>query len=186
MTPDLVPAPSGIINASALTIGTWHRMKITQQDLLCYYHLTDRAFAWHIRDSDYHFKMMFSFDTVASIRLCPMEDNVSAELQMDLTEPPLFFMENRNSPEQWIQCSDFTEGMQATCILRHSIRGLLADLKQELLRMASADDGLSQTIRFSDFAASQNNLLMPWRHQSLPLGATDFNTPWPSQQVLPF
>ncbi|KAI7848584.1 homeobox domain-containing protein [Circinella umbellata] len=178
---------------SALTVGTWHRMKITQQDLLCHYHSTERTFAWHIRDSDYHFKMVVSFDTIASIEINTLPDNVSADIHLDLAEPPLFFMEN-GGDNNWIQCSDFTEGMQATCILRHTIRGLTADLRQELFNIASLDDGLCQVTQFfttpntttpsvAIMAAAQaagvassseppsvfdQNLL--WRHQSLPLG----------------
>ena len=184
---------SGLITASALTVGTWHRMKITQQDLLCHYHSTERTFAWHIRDSDYHFKMMVSFDSIASIEISTLPDNVSADIHIDLAEPPLFFMEN-GGDNNWIQCSDFTEGMQATCILRHTIRGLTADLRQELFNIASLDDGLCQVTQFfttpntttpsaAIMAAAQaagvassseppsvfdQNLL--WRHQSLPLG----------------
>ncbi|KAI8141351.1 homeobox domain-containing protein [Fennellomyces sp. T-0311] len=164
---------SGLITANTLTVGSWHRMKITHQDLLCYYNSTDRTFAWHIRDSDYHFKMVISFDIIASIEINSLPDNVSADIHVDLTEAPLFFMENGDN--SWIQCSDFTEGMQATVILRHSIRGLTADLRHELFNIASLDETLCQITRFfnsssissSSSVMDQNYL---WRHQSLPLG----------------
>lgn len=168
-------------------------MKITQQDLLCYYHLVDRTFEWHIRDNEYHFKMVISFDSVASIEIIGLDD-MSGEVHIDLTEPPLFFMENSDST--WIQCSDFTEGMQASCVLRHSIRGLTTDLRQELLSVASADDGLCQITSFAmgtvdlglatapPSATTFNHSVLiaeqPWRHQSLPLGTEQFN--WTQQQ----
>lgn len=192
---DSEPAPSssllpdmtisnGMITASSLTIGTWHRMRITLHDLVCHYDTGERIFAWHIRDSDYHFKMVLAFDSVAAIDIIPLGDNLSAEMHIDLTEAPLFFMENDSA---WVQCSDFTEGMQASVTLRHSIRGLCGDLRNDLFALASNDDHLCQITRFDDPSATATGLAAPpthpafddtllgssWRHQSLPL-ATDF------------
>ncbi|KAK4514535.1 uncharacterized protein ATC70_002133 [Mucor velutinosus] len=136
---------TGLITATAVTVGSWHRMKISQQDLMCYYKLNERAFSWHIRDSNYHFKMMISFDNIASIELNVLDDHISAQIDMDLVEAPIFFMENNSS---WVQCSDFTEGMQASVVLRHTVRGLAADLRQELLAIAGMDERLCQLTRF--------------------------------------
>lgn len=193
MTPDL--AVPGIVSANALTIGTWHRMKITPQDLLCHYLPVERVFSWHIRDSNYHFKMMVSFDSVLSIDLDTLDDDVSAEIHLDLSDPPLFFMETTDAT--WIQCSDFTEAMQATHTLRHSIRGLAVDLRQDLLNIASIDDALCQITRFPptielglptappSATTFDHSLLLPtqsWRHQSLPLDSFD----WPQHNPSPF
>ncbi|KAI8059709.1 homeobox domain-containing protein [Thamnidium elegans] len=168
---------AGLITATAVTIGSWHRMKISQQDLMCYYKLNERSFSWHIRDSNYHFKMMISFDSIASIELNVLEDNISAQIDIDLIEPPIFFMENRTT--SWVQCSDFTEGMQASVVLRHTVRGLAADLRQELLAIAGMDERLCQITRFpavdNNYPSSIEQALLisqhhqSWRHQSLPL-----------------
>lgn len=170
---------TGLITATAVTVGSWHRMKISQQDLMCYYKLSERSFSWHIRDSNYHFKMMISFDSIASIELNVLEDNISAQIDMDLIEPPIFFMEN--TATSWVQCSDFTEGMQASVVLRHTVRGLAADLRQELLAIAGMDERLCQITRFPAVDTYQQHtsieqaLLISqhhqqsWRHQSLPL-----------------
>ncbi|KAI8636513.1 homeobox domain-containing protein [Parasitella parasitica] len=136
---------TGLITATAVTVGSWHRMKISQQDLMCFYKLNERAFSWHIRDSNYHFKMMISFDSIASIELNVLEDHISAQIDMDLLEAPIFFMENNST---WVQCSDFTEGMQASAVLHHTVRGLAADLRQELLAIAGMDERLCQLTRF--------------------------------------
>ncbi|GAA5805687.1 hypothetical protein HPULCUR_011210 [Helicostylum pulchrum] len=170
----------GLITATAVTIGSWHRMKISQQDLMCYYKLNERTFSWHIRDSNYHFKMMISFDSIASIELNVLDDNISAQIDIDLIEPPIFFMENRTT--SWVQCSDFTEGMQASVVLRHTVRGLAADLRQELLAIAGLDERLCQITRFpavDSYPSSIEQALLisqqqhqqhqSWRHQSLPL-----------------
>jgi hypothetical protein len=166
---------TGLITATAVTVGSWHRMKISQQDLMCYYKLSERAFSWHIRDSNYHFKMMISFDSITAIELNVLEDHISAQIDMDLLEPPIFFMENNSN---WVQCSDFTEGMQASVVLRHTVRGLAADLRQELLAIAGMDERLCQITRFPavDIAVSTNASMeqaflmqQGWRHQSVPL-----------------
>ncbi|KAI8080715.1 uncharacterized protein B0P05DRAFT_596323 [Gilbertella persicaria] len=162
---------TGLITATAVTVGSWHRMKISQQDLICFYKLNERAFSWHIRDSSYHFKMMISFDSIASIELHVLDDHISAQIDMDLLEPPIFFMENN---AQWVQCSDFTEGMQASVILRHTVRGLASDLRQELLAIAGMDERLCQITRFPSVDISIEQALLinnnqSWRHQSLPL-----------------
>ncbi|KAI9355249.1 homeobox domain-containing protein [Pilaira anomala] len=177
---------TGLITATAVTIGSWHRMKISQQDLMCYYKLNERTLSWHIRDSNYHFKMMISFDSIASIELNVLEDNISAQIDIDLIEPPIFFMENGSG---WVQCSDFTEGMQASVVLRHTVRGLAVDLRQELVNIAGMDERLCQITRFPavDYptpSSIEQALLMShhqhqqqqqqqqqqnWRHQSVPL-----------------
>ncbi|ORX58792.1 homeobox-domain-containing protein [Hesseltinella vesiculosa] len=148
MPPEDVKELSGCINANAITIGTWHRMKINQQDLQCCFQLAERTFEWHIRDSSYHFKMVVPFDTIACLDISILENGIFAQMDIDLTEPPLFFMETMDDHPTWIQCSDFTEGMQATCQLRHSIRGLATDLQHDLLQIINMDSHLCQVIRF--------------------------------------
>ncbi|KAG1238897.1 hypothetical protein G6F35_000370 [Rhizopus arrhizus] len=152
----------GFITATSLTIGSWHRMKINQQDLECCYVIMDRQFSWHIRDNEYHFKMTVSFDAISTIEFIVLEDNISAQINLQLIEPPVFFMENNNS---WIQCSDFTEGMQASLVLNHIIRGLAIDLRQQLLGIAGIDDRLCQITRFP----LENDYLeqSTWRHSSI-------------------
>lgn len=149
---------TGLITATSLTIGSWHRMKIHQHDLECYYTLMNREFSWHIRDNDYHFKMIISFDMISCIELHVLEDNISAEINIQLIEAPIFFMNNNDT--SWIQCSDFTEGMQASLVLTHTIRGLAIDLRQQLLNIAGIDDRLCQITQFP---------IDHWRQSSLPL-----------------
>ncbi|CAO3598538.1 unnamed protein product [Absidia cylindrospora] len=210
MTPAASDVTTGVINVNAVTIGTWHRMKINQQDLLCCFQLSERTFEWHIRDSNYHFKMAISFDLVTSLDITILDNGIFAQIDMELNEPPLFFMENMDDLT-WTQCSDFTEGMQATCHLHHTLRGLASDLRQELLGMISMDQHLCQVIRFpmvppiadlslgmmpattataaaattvnyggDEITSLDPSSLMSWRHQSLPLNMDDFEWSHPS------
>jgi hypothetical protein len=170
-------ATVGTINANAVTIGTWHRMKINDQDLSCSFEPSSRTFEWYIRDSNYHFKMVISFDLVTSMDITMLDHGIFAQVDLVLGEPPLFYMENLDD-SAWIQCSDFTEGMQATCHLHHTLRGLASDLRQDLLGMVSMDPHLCQIIQFPPDlglpATLDPSSLISWRHQSLPLSMKDF------------
>lgn len=192
-TSSLISNP-GLILASSVTIGTWHRMKINQQDLLCFYNLYERTFSWHIRDSNYHFKMMVSFDTIAAIELKISEENqISAQIDIDLLEPPIFFMENTTN-HHWVQCSDFTESTQASVVLRHTIRGLTTDLLQAI-HITMQDPKLRLVT--TQFPSPQAQNLMSttpldfsnphWRHQSVPIDSTskDFWMPPPTTPYHP-
>lgn len=171
----MMPKSDFMMLASSVTVGSWHRMKIQQQDLLLFYDLQQRTFSWHIQDSNYHFKMMISFDTIAAIELNILKDQISAQIDMDLLEPPIFFMENGNN--HWVQCSDFTEGTQASIVLRHTIRGLAADLYQALNIASTQDPKLRLVTQFPSPPLYPMDY-QPWRHQSLPLTSPPPNEFW--------
>lgn len=126
----------------SLTIGTWHRMKLQQADLLCSFNLNERTFSWHISDSGHCFKAEFSFDWVTCIKFSMCEDGVSALMIFDLSQPPMFFMDNNDGSISWIQCSDFTENTQASQCLQHTVKGVAQNLRQELQAIISADKRL--------------------------------------------
>ncbi|KAL0092083.1 Homeodomain-like DNA binding domain-containing transcription factor [Phycomyces blakesleeanus] len=174
-----VNSPSHLITVNTVTVGSWHRMKIDREDLLCQCDFRDRTLTWFIRDSVYNFKMVLPFDIISVMRLSILEDSILATIDIDLIEPPMFYMENggtdmTNGGFNWIQCSDFTEGIQATCILRHTLQGLAVDLRREMLAMAGADEQLCQIMRFptqQDPQMSQFDQMLAqnWRHQSVPV-----------------
>ncbi|KAI8881890.1 homeobox-domain-containing protein [Backusella circina FSU 941] len=181
----------GTITATAVTVGSWHRMKINHQDLMCYYRLAnERNFSWHIQDSNYHFKMVISFDSISCLELSILSDGISAQIDIDLLEPPIFFMEDENG--NWTQCSDFTEGMQASCVLRHTVRGLASDLHQELLNIVTVDQGLDQIARFPvidplshHHHQEQHMLQQPFDHQEALLLSNGNNGNWRHQSLPP-
>jgi len=129
--------------AFSLTIGTWHRMKLQQADLLCSFDLSERTLSWHISDSGHCFKAEFSFDNVTSIKYNLCEDGVSALMTVELSHPPMFFMDSNDMGTiSWIQCSDFTENTQASQCLQHTVKGVAQSLRQELLAIITADKRL--------------------------------------------
>lgn len=60
----------------------------------------------------------------------------------DLSQPPMFFMDNNDGSISWIQCSDFTENTQASQCLQHTVKGVAQNLRQELQAIISADKRL--------------------------------------------
>ncbi|KAI8137292.1 hypothetical protein BJV82DRAFT_583795 [Fennellomyces sp. T-0311] len=143
-----------ILGATTLTIGTWQRLALSATDLVCTYR--DRQLAWHIDDNGLQYKVQFSLDALRAIEFSEEADNTSAEVHFDLHEAPLFYM--MTSDKQWIQCSDFTEGGQATTVLRHTIKGIPHQLKQDLASLMSASEEASRLIHFA--AGQPSDLLL--------------------------
>ncbi|KAG1455104.1 hypothetical protein G6F56_007149 [Rhizopus delemar] len=130
------------LSATALTIGTWHRLKMGETDLVCVYRPDTRIFAWHILDGGCHFKMEVSQDALSSIEY----DENTGQVHFDISEPPLFYMESKDT-KVWVQCSDFTEGKQASRFFRHTLKGV-HHLKQELLALEQNHPETRRLIHF--------------------------------------
>ncbi|KAI8139975.1 hypothetical protein BJV82DRAFT_672076 [Fennellomyces sp. T-0311] len=133
------------LNATTLTIGSWHRLKLRANDLLCVYQPERRMFAWHIADNGSLFRMEISLDAVASIEYIAGECDVLADVHFDISEPPQFYMEQQ---KDWVQCSDFTEGKQASRFFRHSLKGVAHHMKQELLNLMDKHEETRRLVRF--------------------------------------
>ncbi|KAG2217615.1 hypothetical protein INT45_004170 [Circinella minor] len=149
------------LNATTLTIGSWHRLKLRANDLLCVYQPERRMFAWHIADAGSLFRMEISLDAVASIEYIAGECDVLADVHFDISESPQFYMmqqqqqqqqnnkdEVSTKEEQWVQCSDFTENKQASRFFRHSLKGVAHHMKQELLNLMEKHDETRRLVRF--------------------------------------
>ncbi|KAI9251969.1 hypothetical protein BY458DRAFT_493534 [Sporodiniella umbellata] len=147
------------LSATTLTVGTWHRLRMNETDLVCVYRPDTRTFAWHIVDGGCHFKMEVAQDAVSSIEYLSSSDAL-AEVHFDISEPPLFYMESttvnetdkdkRSVSPVWVQCSDFTEGKQASRFFRHSLKGLQHHLKQELLALIQNHDETRRLVHFTE------------------------------------
>ncbi|KAI8997041.1 hypothetical protein BDB01DRAFT_892645 [Pilobolus umbonatus] len=149
------------LSATTLTIGTWHRLKMHETDLVCVYRPDTRTFAWHIVDGGCHFKMEVTQDAVSSIEFIMNEHDTSADVHFDISEPPLFYMESSTSaPDQkkktdesnsslvWVQCSDFTESKQASRFFRHTLKGVSHHMKQELLALINNHEETRRLVHF--------------------------------------
>ncbi|ORZ01209.1 hypothetical protein BCR43DRAFT_512112 [Syncephalastrum racemosum] len=155
-------ASSVQLSATTLAIGSWHRLKLRSNDLVCSYEPEGRTFAWQIGDNHCFFKMEISVDAVASIEY--VSGDVLADVHFDMSEPPLFYMQQNGG---WVQCSDFTEGKQASRFFRHSLKGVAHHLKQELVQLTQVSEQTRRLVRFLDqhppvpVSASQAMTIMP-------------------------
>lgn len=166
-----------------MTIGTWHRLKMQETDLVCVYRPDTRIFAWHIVDGGCHFKMEVPQHAVSSIDFVLDNHEALADVHFDISEPPLFYMESttstintaastdkktkRRSSETelnaspiWVQCSDFTEGKQASRFFRHTLKGVAHHMKQELIALTSNHEETRRLVHFIDARHSFNAMPM--------------------------
>jgi hypothetical protein len=165
------------LSATTLTIGTWHRLKMQETDLVCVYRPDTRIFAWHIVDGGCHFKMEVAQHAVSSIEFLLDDHEALADVHFDISEPPLFYMESttvntekkakkkaEDSAEEtvspmWVQCSDFTEGKQASRFFRHTLKGVAHHMKQELMTLISNHEETRRLVHFIDTRPAYN--MMP-------------------------
>lgn len=213
-TSDMMSSPTTlmenlyILSATTLTIGTWQRLALQVTDLMLTF--AQDVFAWHIYDNGLQFKIHIPLSTVASIT------QEGEQVHLDLTEAPLFFMmtteQEGKQSQRWVQCSDFSEGQQASQCLRHTIKGASEQLKQDLfalfyaighlvrfnnnniiMQQDDSSDSSISTISSSSSSSNNNNLNDPYAciYSLLPTNTSSSNSSdnlvddWTLQQMLP-
>ncbi|KAF9414897.1 hypothetical protein BGZ94_000242 [Podila epigama] len=142
--PGLAPGGSQLptmptFNCDNLAIGTWRRMSTSNTDLSCFYCPTTRIMTWQIVDHAARFKMTFPLSSISHIEFYEV-DPMYAQVDFDLLEIPQFYMETvaEDQTRDWKKCSDFTEGKQATLVMRHTIHGLSTALKMQVMSLTIA------------------------------------------------
>lgn len=155
---------------SVLTIGSWKRMPVSSDDLMCGFHSDKSDMAWVIGDSMTKFKISFPFRSIASIQLRFL-DPVYAELSFCLAAPPSFSIMSQEAG--WVTCGDFTENSQATHVLKHSLLGDAQGLRVQLLALLEQFHELSLKTCILPFDSTPR--MVP--HYSDVEGMNRFNTP---------
>lgn len=139
-----------IIPCTDLTIGTWRRISSPGDihDLVAYVCETKRCLNWFIHSGGYGFKMEIPFNTVTDTeyKIIGPHTGVASFI---LSQPPIFYLENITSlvgdespVRTWKRCSDWTEGHQASKVLRHTVLGSDTELVY-LLRTLHPNPGTS-------------------------------------------
>ncbi|KAF8953706.1 hypothetical protein BDZ97DRAFT_1929465 [Flammula alnicola] len=89
----------------------------------------DRCLTWFIHSGGYGFKMEIPFNTVTDTEFKNVGPHTGLACFV-LSHPPIFYLENISSPlgdgsvvRTWKRCSDWTEGHQASQVLRHTVIG---------------------------------------------------------------
>jgi len=152
LSAEIVLIPAGqrtaitIIPCTDLTIGTWRRIAtpVSKHDLVAYVCESRNCLTWFIHSSGYGFKMEILFDTIAETEFVNGTPS-SGLASFFLTQPPLFYLEDiARSPtggppvRTWKRCGDWTQGMQATKVLRHDLVGSTVQLAYILRKFQAA------------------------------------------------
>ncbi|KAE9403648.1 homeobox-domain-containing protein, partial [Gymnopus androsaceus JB14] len=126
-----------------LSVGTWRRIATTvsQHDLIAYVCEGKQSLAWFILSGGNGFKMEIPFHRIVRTDFTHASPGV-ARVVFTLSEPPLFYLEHPMAPRldgktklSWRQCSDWTEGAQATQVLRHTLFGSAPQLSHLVQRL---------------------------------------------------
>jgi regulatory protein PHO2 len=140
-----------IIPCTDLTIGTWRRVSSGENthDLVAYVCDAKRCLNWFIHSNGYGFKMEIPFNTIADTEFELLEDRTALTCFI-LSHPPIFYLETVSSPlvdkpavRTWKRCSDWTEGHQASHILRHTVVGSETHLANVLRSLHSSAGALN-------------------------------------------
>lgn len=144
----------GFFPCTILSIGTWQRMSVGPDGLLCGFSIEKSQMAWVLGDSQTRYRISFSFNTVQGLEIS-FNDPVFAELAILITKPPDFAV---LSPENiWTNCSDFTEGQQASVCLRHVIKAEAQELRVQFLGLLQSSPELSTVARILPAPGNPSN-----------------------------
>ncbi|KIM84391.1 hypothetical protein PILCRDRAFT_6622 [Piloderma croceum F 1598] len=141
--------PVNMILCTDLSIGTWRRIATTvgKHDLVAYVSDSKRCLTWFIHSSGYGFKMEIPFNTILDTQFTNAAPG-SGLASFVLSQPPIFYLENMRTPlsdgsggRVWKRCADWTEGMQATKVLRHDLVGSAVQLAHLLRNLSTSTHG---------------------------------------------
>ncbi|KAI8376152.1 uncharacterized protein BYT42DRAFT_614933 [Radiomyces spectabilis] len=125
------------LSTEALQIGTWRRMNLDSQDLMCFYDGQQRAFVWSIHDGHQKFKMKIGLQAIQGLELHPVVDQpgyVRLVVQVWQPEAIEYYMEDNS--DVWIQCQDYTQDIQASLVYEHHLEGSANALRADMIRLA--------------------------------------------------
>ncbi|KAJ6513439.1 hypothetical protein C8R45DRAFT_813456 [Mycena sanguinolenta] len=120
--------PVTFIPCSDLSIGSWRRIATdtSQRDLVAYTCDAKRCLTWFIHNGGFGFKMEIPFDTIIDTEFTHSSPGSTGLASFVLSRPPIFYLENASedgSLPHWKRCTDWTEGHQASHVLRHDLIG---------------------------------------------------------------
>ena len=180
---DPAPPPAvTVIPCTDLTIGTWRRMATTvgKHDLVAYLCDAKRCLTWFIHSAGHGFKMEIAYDSVVSTEFANAAPGAGLATFI-LARPPAFFLEAPagTSPQGdrcalpgtrvWKRCADWTEGMQATKVLRHELVGSAVQLAHVLASFHAGKASGEVRLHEPAYTAAPASSSNPTSPPSLPL-----------------
>lgn len=174
--------PVTIIPCTDLSIGSWRRIA-TQTDkhaLLAYVCEVKRCLTWYIKSAGYGFKMEIPFDTIINTDFQNAAPG-SGMASFILSQPPAFYLEHvsSSSPAErlWKNCADWTEGRQATHVLRHTLIGSAVQLNHLLRDLNTGSVGSEITLYHPSAYQRSAQLSPPIALPTPPLGPYGHSAP---------
>jgi hypothetical protein len=191
----LIPLPS-----TSLCIGEWRRIK----PLICLFSQRNQSFTWYLSSESVGFKLECPISSVTKITFTgPSEPTIheysegitqwQGQLTLELSRPPQFYMEVFRSSAKahemevgghkaaWRQCTDFTEGKQATSTLKHIVSGSYDALRQAVMQLYEASGKVSTLIELQEMEQHQS-AVDPLQAYNLSTSTSGFFSP-SSQQL---
>lgn len=154
------PEAFDLIPCNELSIGTWRRIASTmgQYDLVAYTCEAKRCITWFIQSSGRGFKMELSYDSIVDIGFSNGNTG-DGEAVFIVDRPPMFYLEQAYQPDFaqpmpkfWKRCTDWTEDLQASQVLCHTLSGpaaMLANIVRNLNTRILATNAESVSVRSS-------------------------------------
>ncbi|KAK8712445.1 hypothetical protein V6N13_147685 [Hibiscus sabdariffa] len=136
------------MNISLLRIGSWQMVSRNDGDLVAKFYFAKKKLVWEHLEKGLKKKIEFQWSDILSLRAV-LNQGPSAILELELTQPPLFYHEREPQPKkhtQWKPDTDFT-GLQASSYRRHYLEFRPGVLDQQLDKLLNHDSRLSTLIR---------------------------------------
>ncbi|KAL4354001.1 hypothetical protein GQ457_06G021590 [Hibiscus cannabinus] len=136
------------MNISLLRIGSWQMVSRNDADLVAKFYFAKKKMVWEHLEKGLKKKIEFQWSDILSLRAV-LNQGPSAILEIELTQPPLFYHEREPQPKkhtQWRPDTDFT-GLQASSYRRHYLEFLPGVLDEQLDKLLNHDSRLSTLIQ---------------------------------------
>ncbi|CAE6364375.1 unnamed protein product [Rhizoctonia solani] len=143
--------PISIIPCTDLTIGSWHRIadRTGRHDLVAYISDVRASLTWFIHSGGHGFKMEIPISTVVNTEFTQSAPTHPGHgiASFYVSEKPIFYMEDAANGGVWQVCDDWTEGRQASHIMKHQLVGSSIQLGHAMRNFEARRQGLGRPMQ---------------------------------------
>ncbi|CAE6406508.1 unnamed protein product [Rhizoctonia solani] len=143
--------PISIIPCTDLTIGSWHRIadRTGRHDLVAYISDARASLTWFIHSGGHGFKMEIPISTVADTEFTQSAPTHPGHgiASFYVSEKPIFYMEDAANGGAWQICDDWTEGRQASHVMKHQLVGSSVQLGHAMRNFEARRQGLGRPMQ---------------------------------------
>ncbi|CAE7073126.1 unnamed protein product [Rhizoctonia solani] len=143
--------PISIIPCTDLTIGSWHRIadRTGRHDLVAYISDHRASLTWFIHSGGHGFKMEIPISSVVNTEFTHSAQTHPGHgiATFWLSEKPIFYMEDAANGNTWQVCDDWTEGRQASHIMKHQLVGSSVQLAHAMRNFESSRHGMGRPMQ---------------------------------------